>query len=88
MLASDFTPVDNDPQTKWIARRFNDAFPTLIRVMQKHGLAEAETYGGAGTSKTRVRFSVKWSDFLEEILRPGRDLVPAAFLTEAKERVG
>jgi len=88
MLASDYTSVPNDPQTKWIDRRFSEAFPTLIRVMHRHGLAETESYGGAGTAKARVRFSLKWSDFLEELEHSGKKLLPETFITEAREEVG
>jgi hypothetical protein len=88
-LNADFTPVRDDPQTRWTTRRFSAEFPKLIAIMVRHGLASSDRFGGAGSSaKTRVRLSTNWSAFLAALEEPDSGLLPREFIGEARREIG
>ena len=87
-LNPDFTPVRDDPQTRWTTRRFSTEFPKLIAIMVRHGLANSEEFGGAGFAKTRVRLSTNWHDILAALENSNADILPHDFINEARRQIG
>lgn len=71
ILSDDLSPVPNEPRMQWVARRFPNAFPRLLRVMVDHGLASTEPYKPSGTGrKIRMRFGVAWQELRNALQSP------------------
>ena len=88
VLNPDFSPVRDDPQTRWIAKHFSAEFPILIRLMHDHGLASSDPTFGAGSGKVKVRFSTNWIDFFRTLEDPSASLVSQDFIDEARREIG
>jgi hypothetical protein len=86
-LNTDFTPVRDDPQTRWTTRYFGEAFPKLIGLMHKYNLASSDQIGGAGFAKIRVRFSTNWNTFVRALEDSKQELLPQAFIDEARRAI-
>ncbi len=87
-LNPDFTPVRDDPQTRWTTRRFGREFPKLIAIMHRYKLASSDQIGGAGFVKVRVRLSTNWGNFLSALENPASGLLSKDFIDEARKEIG
>jgi hypothetical protein len=86
-LNADFTPVEDDPQTRWFRRYLESEFPTLISLMRKHGLASSEETYGAGFPKMKVRFSTTFGRLYLALHDPSQAEFPIAFIEEIRQQI-
>jgi hypothetical protein len=87
ILNPDFSPVRDDPQTRWINRRFSADFPKLISLMQVHNLASSDPTFGAGSGKVKVRFSTNWINFLRALKDPSFSSISRDFIDQARREI-
>jgi len=88
ILNTDFSPVQGDPQTRWITRQFPDEFPRLISIMCSHNLASSERTFGAGFAKAKVRFSTTWENVYQALQDEASNVVSRDFIDEARRQIG
>jgi hypothetical protein len=83
-----YSPAEDDPYLRWVRRQFPEAFPALMGLLIKHGLAGAEAIPASGQGKVRIRFSVKWDDLSKALANHGAaSLQIRNFLAEAQQLI-
>jgi hypothetical protein len=82
-----YTPISDDPLTRWAARRFSSHLAELMKMLIKHGMASTETLGSAGNErKVRVRVNFAWWDLVAALNGPAT-AEWATFVAEARNRI-
>ena len=75
-----FSPTEN----KWVARDYPNSFPQLLRLLIKHDLARAETFGTYAQNKFRIHMNTTWSTLREAFKNPPSGSQLEAFVKEAR----
>jgi hypothetical protein len=87
VLTESYTPISDDPLTRWAVRRFSSQLAELIKLLVKHSMASTEPLGiGGSERKVRVRVNFAWWDLVAALQGPA----PARwvdFIAEARNRI-
>ena len=87
VLTDFYTPISEDPQTRWAVRNFSLHLAELIKVLVKHDMASTEALGISGSErKVRVRVKFAWWD-LVAALQGQAPAAWASFVAEARNRI-
>jgi hypothetical protein len=84
VVSEDYT--FSESEHKWAARSFPNAFPQLLKLLVKHGLATPEPFGTYAQLKYRIHMNTTWSDLRNSIVAP-TDPKLSAWIAEARATV-
>lgn len=74
----------SENENKWVARNFSRAFPQLLKLLIKHELARAESFGTYAQNKFRIHMEIKWLDLRNALNNLPSDPKLKAFVEEAR----
>jgi hypothetical protein len=78
----------SDTENRWVARDFAHEFPQLLRLLIKHKLATAETFGTYAQNKYRIHLNTTWASLRHALDVRAEDQRIAAFVEEARRSFG
>lgn len=81
-------PAADDPQMRWVNRRFSSEFPALLDALIKHGHANRQPVPAAGQGRVRVRFDFAWDELLGAITNPSKSPSWTPLVDELRRTLG
>lgn len=81
VVSDDYT--FSSTENRWVARQFPRAFPQLLKLLIKHDLARAESFGVIGQNKFRIHMNTRWTYLRAAFQSPSSDPKLNAFVEEA-----
>jgi hypothetical protein len=77
----------SEAENRWAPRMFPNAFPQILKLLIKHGLAHAEGFGTYAQSKYRIHLNTTWRDIQTALVGEPTDPRLAELINEARNTV-